>query len=196
MSNSIDLDRVEKDARHTVNQDGITYLFMGILLMAVGASFLFPSLSWIGILGILFIFPAEGLRRRVTYPRIGYAKFQAPPGLWRGIGVFAILAIIILAVMAFVVPQFLPLVIGVVFCLSFYFGASMSDVRLRDWIVMGLMLVSGGVTAVLFDDWHVATAVQLCFIGVILLLIGVVDLIHFIRTVPLADDYEIDQRGV
>lgn len=109
MSKSIDLERVEKDARQIANQDGITYLFMGILLTVVGVSFLFPALSWIGISGILFIFAA--------------------------------LAIGVLIVAALVWPRILPVLVGVVFALSFYFGASMNGVRLRDWVVIGLVLL-------------------------------------------------------
>ena len=197
MSRSIDLEQVERDARQTVNQDGILYVFMGLLLVTVGVSFMIPALSWIGILGILFVFPAEWLRKRITYPRIGYAKFQAPPGLWRGMGIFAALAVVVLIVAALVWPRVLPVLIGGVFGLSFYFGSSMSGVRLRDWVVIGLMLVSGLITAVFFQDWHVATAVQLTLIGVILMVIGLVDLVRFIHVHPVLEDgYETDQGSL
>jgi len=187
MSNSIDLEQVERDARQTVNQDGVLYFFMGLLLVTVGVSFLIPYLSWIGILGILFVFPAEWVRRRVTYPRIGYAKFQTPPGFGRGIGIFAALAVVVLLIVAFTVPRLMPVAIGGVFGLSFYFGASMSGVQWRDWVVIGLILVSGMGTAVLFEDWHTATAVQLSFIGIILIVLGLVDLIRFVREHPVLE---------
>jgi len=187
MSNSIDLEQVERDARQTVNQDGVLYFFMGLLLVTVGVSFLIPYLSWIGILGILFVFPAEWVRKRVTYPRIGYAKFQTPSGFGRGIGIFAVVAVIMLSIVAFTVPRLLPVVIGGVFGLSFYFGASMSGVQWRDWVVIGLILVSGVGTAVIFNDWHTATAVQLSFIGIILIVLGLVDLIRFVREYPILE---------
>ncbi len=136
-------------------------------------------------MGILFVFPAEWLRKRVTYPRIGYAKFQTPPGFGRGIGIFAAGAVVVLTVVALTVPRVLSVLIGGVFGLSFYFGASMSGVRLRDWAVIGLMLGSGVVTAVIFNDWHTATAVQLCFVGSLLVLLGLVDLIRFVRKYPI-----------
>jgi hypothetical protein len=197
MTSSMDLEQVERKARQSVNQDGILYFFMGLLLITVGVSFMIPPLSWIGILGILFVFPAEWLRKRVTYPRIGYAKFQAPPGLWRGMGLFAALAIVALIIAAFVWPQIMSILVGGVFGLSFYFGASMSGIRLRDWVVIGLMLASGVITAVLFDDWHLATSVQLSLIGLILVLIGLIDLVHFIRTYPMIDgEFETDQGGL
>ena len=197
MSNSIDLEQVERYARQTINQDGVLYFFMGLLLVTVGVSFLIPYFSWVGILGILFVFPAEWVRKRVTYPRIGYAKFQTPPGFGRGIGIFAVGAVIILSIVAFMAPRFLPVLIGGVFGLSFYFGSSMSDVRLRDWVVIGLMLVSGVITAVFFQDWHVATAVQLTLIGVILMVMGLVDLVRFIHVHPVLEDgYETDQGGL
>lgn len=191
MSNSIQLDQVERNARRAIDQDGLTYLFLGLLLLLVGFSLRIEGLGWLGAFGIFLAIPLEALRRRITYPRIGYAKFETPRRTVRGILGFAAVAILVLMAIALAFngryQPILPIVIGVVFALAFYFGTSVSGLRLRNWVTIGLMLVSGVATAVLFTDWHVATAVQMWIVGVLLLVVGAVDLWRFLRTHPVAE---------
>jgi hypothetical protein len=133
-------------------------------------------------------------RRKITYPRVGYARFAPPEGLGRGIVGFMVVVIAVLVFFAFAgngrFAIYIPIVISIVMGLAFYFGASMQGLHLRDWIVIGLMVLTGVITFGWFADWHTAVAVQLWFIGAILLLIGVFDLIRFLKTHPIIAEYD------
>lgn len=188
MSDDIDLQQVEQNARRAFLQDGLVYLFLGLLLIVVSISFLNTELAWLGAFGAFLIFPVQVLRKRVTFPRIGYAKLETPPGMARGMLLFMLAAVIALSAVAFLASRLMPVVISIVFALAFYFGASLNGIRLRDWLIIGLILIGGVVTAVSFADWHMATAVQFWFTGALLVVMGAVDFIRFLRKYPFAVD--------
>ncbi|MCP4428844.1 MAG: hypothetical protein GY803_30530 [Chloroflexi bacterium] len=185
----IDLEKVEQDARRVFNQDGLIYIFMGLLLAMVGWSFSDTRFSGLGGLAALLIFPIEIVRRKVTYPRVGYAKFTPPGGLARGIIGFAVVAVAALIVVAFagdgMFQKYMPMAISIVFALSFYFGASMTGLRWYSIVIIALILVGGWTATVLFEDWHWGTAVLFWFIAAILIPMGIVKLICFLRDYPL-----------
>ena len=192
MTDPVSLDQIEKNAHRAFNQDGLMYLFMGLLFGLIGLSFFDPRFAFLGGMAALLIFPMELFRRKVTYPRVGYARFSAPEGLGRGILGFMVVAIVVLVVFAFAgngrFAQYLPLIISIVMGLAFFFGASMQGLRLRDLVVIILMVASGVLAIFFIDDWHRAVALQMWFIGSILFLIGLVDLIRFLRTHPIIED--------
>lgn len=190
MSNTVDLQTVEKDARRASNQDGLVYLLLGLLMALVGLSLWDSHLAIFAGLAPLLIFVVEPIRRHITYPRIGFVQFSIPEGFGKGLLKFAAAAVVILLVVAFAFngrfQLFLPIFIAVVFALSLYFGTSMSGIRVRDWVAIGLMLVSGVVVVFVFDDWHQATAVQMWITAGLLILYGIVDLVRFLRLPKLA----------
>jgi hypothetical protein len=192
MSEPVQLDQIEKDAHRTFNQDGLLYLFMSLLLAAVGLSFYDARFGFLGGMVALLIFPMEWFRRRVTYPRVGYARFRAPDGFVKGILGFTIVAIAVLVLFAFVrngsFAQYLPFIISSIMGLSFFFGASLQGMRLRDWVVIGVMIVSGIWAVFRFDDWHTAVAIQMWITATLLLLIGAIDLVRFLKTHPVLED--------
>ena len=191
MSNSLDLQKVEHNARQATNQDGLVYLFLGVLLAATGLLLWDSRFAGVSPLFILLLFAFEPIRRRITYPRIGYVQFSAPRGFVAGILGFTAVTVAVLIFAAFAgngrFQTFLPLLIAVVFALSMYFGASLNGIRRRDWATIGLMLASGLATTFLFDDWHQATAVQFWITAALLIIWGIVDLVRFIHTHPILD---------
>ena len=112
---------MEKESRRIFSEDGMLYIFLGLLLLLVGLSFSVPAL--IGLVGLsaFLMYPLERLRRRITYPRVGYAKFKAPAGFLPGILGFMLVVVVALAVIAFVgdgrFQRLLPLAISIVFAL-------------------------------------------------------------------------------
>ncbi len=193
-ADTIDLQKIENDARRVFGEDGLTYLFMGFLLFLVGLSFYDTAFAAFGGLAALLIFPVKALRERITYPRAGYVEFKAPEGLARGMAIFMALAIAFLVFIAFAAngrfQRYLPFIIAIVFAFSMYFGASMSGVRFRDWAVIGLMLISGAATTYLLGNWKTATAVQMWITAVLLIIMGAVDLIRFIRKYPVTKEIQ------
>jgi hypothetical protein len=194
MSQTVDLKHIEKESRGMFAEDGLLYIFLGLLLLLVGVGFAVPALSGLVGLCAFLIFPLEALRRRITYPRIGYARFSAPSGMVRGILVFAAITVFSLAVIAFAgggrFQRYLPLCFGIVFALTFYFGFSTHGTRGRDWLIIGLALLVGLIATLRYEDWHDGAAVLFSIVGVFSLLIGAIKLARFVRKYPLAADSE------
>ena len=188
---SINLQELEKESRGVFNEDGLLYVSIGLLLLLVGASFLFRPLLILVAFGALLIFPLEAIRQHLTYPRLGYAKFKAPPGTLRGILIFAILTMLFLTLIAFIgdgrFQRILPFAYSSTFTLAFYFGMSTQGLRTADWLLMGIMLLAGLLASLLFPDWHDGTAVLFTFTGLLFIIFGLIRLVHFLRTVPLLD---------
>jgi uncharacterized membrane protein HdeD (DUF308 family) len=194
MSQSIDLQGLEKESRRLFSEDGMLYIFLGLLLLLVGSSFIVPAL--IGLVGFsaFLMYPLELVRRRITYPRVGYAKFKAPPGFLRGLLGFMLLVVIALAAIAFVgdgrFQQLLPLAISVVFALAFYFGVSSHGPQPVDWFFIGLTLISGLFASWRYDDWHTGTAVLFTIVGLFSIVVGLAKLVRFLRKYPLPAEVE------
>ncbi len=194
----IDLEKIERNARRVFNQDGLIYIFMGLLLAMVGWSFSNTRFSGLGGLAALLIFPIEIVRRRVTYPRVGYAKFALPKGLARGLIGLTVVAVAALTLVAFVgdgmFQQYMPIAISIVFALSFYFGISMEGLRWRSLAIIALILAGGGAVTVLFEDWHWGTAVLFWIVAVILIPVGAIKLICFMRDNPIRETFAHDDN--
>ncbi len=188
MSPSLDLQDLEKESRRVFAEDGLLYVFIGLLMLLIGAAFAVPALTGLVGLSALLIFPLERLRRRVTYPRLGYASFSMPSGSVRGILGFAAVAVILLALLGFAgggrYQTYFPLAFSVVFSLSFYFGMSTHGMRARDWFLIALMLAAGLLATWRFEDWHDGAAALFGFMGLTCLAVGLVKLARFMRKYP------------
>jgi hypothetical protein len=189
MSQQINLQEVELEARRTFSQDGLIYLFTGILLSVVGLSLYDVRFSWLNGFVVFLFLPLELVRQRITYPRVGYARLKVPKGTVRGILGFAAVAVTILALVALAgngrYQRYLPLVISLVFALSFYFGISMEGQRVSAVVFPGLVVLGGAAVSLIYDDWHVATAVLFWSAALILILFGTAKSIHFMRQNPV-----------
>lgn len=194
MSQIIDLQDLEKESRRVFAEDGLLYVFLGVLLLLVSFSFAVPALTGLVGLSAFLIFPVEALRRRITYPRLGYARFSAPPGTVRGILGFAAVSVVALAVIAFAgggrFQSYLPLAFSIVFALAYYFGAATHGAGLIDWLLIGLTLAAGLFASWRYEDWHDGASVLFGFLGVVLLLIGLIKLVRFLRKYPLLPEVE------
>jgi hypothetical protein len=188
MPQTLDLQNLEKDSRGVFSEDGLLYVFCGLLLLLIGASFAVPALLPLVGFSALLIYPVEALRRRITYPRIGYARFSAPSGTVRGILGFTIVSVIALCILAFFdggrFQRYLPMAISIVFALAFYFGMSTHGVRPGDWFIIIVTLCAGFFATWRYDDWHDGAAALLGFVGLFLLVFGVIKLARFLRNYP------------
>lgn len=188
MSQQLDLGEVEKRARRTLSQDGLVYIILSLLLAMIGLSLADNGFSGLAMLGLFLALPLELLRRRITYPRVGYAKLSEPPGATRGILGFALAAVIVLTVIAFAgggrFQRVLPAIVGLLFAMAFYFGASIEGIGLVEALLIPLIAAGGVIVSIFIDDWHLAVATLLWGIAALLLIIGLVRLILFVRSHP------------
>lgn len=188
MLQKIDTQNLEKDARGMFSEDGLLYVFCGLLLLLIGAAFAVPALvPFVGFSAFL-IYPVEILRRRLTYPRIGYARFAAPPGAVRGILVFAVLTAVALATLAFAgdgrFQRYLPLAFSIVFGLAFYFGMSAHGMHPGDWSIILVTFLTGLFTTWFYTDWHDSAAALFLFVGGVVLVFGLAKLAIFLHKYP------------
>ena len=191
MSQSLDLQQLEKQSRALFSEDGLVYIFLGALFLLLGLGFAVEELNWIGGMAALLIFPIESLRRRITYPRIGYARFNAPPGFLRGIAIFFVLAFMALFALAFVADGalrvYLPLAFSLGVTLALYFGLKSVETRRANWLLLALIPTLGLIVTWWFDDWRSATGVLFAILGFLMFVRGLHDLRAFVRRYPLLD---------
>ena len=76
MEQSIDLQNLEKKARAVIPQDGLEMIMYGVLQCTMALGFYINSV--IPVIGAALILPflLKLAREKITYPRIGYARFE------------------------------------------------------------------------------------------------------------------------
>ena len=144
MSRLTPLESIERDAWRAFQRDGLTEALLGMFLAATAGWIHEDGLLIPWILLIVFLNPVlESIRRRFTYPRIGYAKLaeERPTKILRGI---ALCTILVIAAMAMTVSffgdradgtlwglwrQWSPTLAGVLLSGGFIFQASVSGAR-------------------------------------------------------------------
>lgn len=189
MAQQIDLEKIEQDARHTFNQDGLNYLFMGMTLILIGIDLVEPKhSSWPVILAFMLLaLLLNAVRKRITYPRLGYAQFTLSPRVrcsFIGLGVIALsLLFVMTGGWHGRFQRYIPIIFSGVLAIA----VSMNGIRWRDRGISTLILLSSLVVALRFDDWHRATAIQFTTIGLLIILVGFIDLVRFVRTHPLLE---------
>jgi len=95
MKQEINLKEIEQKAYRDSNQDGLMEIMIGILLTGLGATF--GSILYVfAILIPIFLFPRfiEVIRKRYTYPRIGYVKLPTDDPKKTAKGIFGYTAVV------------------------------------------------------------------------------------------------------
>jgi hypothetical protein len=75
MSQSADFRKLEQKAYQSYHQDGLIDLITGSVILLMAISEATDSSTW-NLLALLLIFAYMPLKRRLTYPRLGYVKFN------------------------------------------------------------------------------------------------------------------------
>jgi hypothetical protein len=152
MTTKIDLKQIEQKAYSGSTQDGLTEIMIGILLIVLGATF-GSALYIFAFLIPIFLFPRlmEAIRKRYTYPRIGYAKLPVddPKNTAKGIFVYTavVLALMVICFLLFgkvkdaaAYKKWSPAVTGVLFVGGFLYAHGKSgDFRYIIYIVLSVV---------------------------------------------------------
>ncbi|MFQ6036209.1 MAG: hypothetical protein ACE5NM_10255 [Sedimentisphaerales bacterium] len=191
MTQRIDLKAIERKTRMALHQDGLDEILVGLSLGIMAIFFLDFRLSIAMIAGCAIqILLKPACRRRITYPRVGYAKLPEPKDKATGRKIF-VLAIVLVLIGAglFFVSQLrwlLPLYLGIVLA-----GVTFAQVRrtatILDYSVAALFLISGLIGLWLVSlgyDPGKATAIQGWCLAAILILTGIVRFTRFLRKYP------------
>jgi hypothetical protein len=202
--NQIDLRKIEQKAYRESMQDGLTELFLGILLIGMGFLFVVrSSLSAFFAVFVLLFFPrlVERLKRRYTYPRIGYAKLHADPPKKTALGIFSYMAIVAVVMVAalFVIfsgisadlwYRWTPTFMGAMLTGAFtYVVGKSADRRYYGIAIFGL--VAGIILSVYgFESGSMWTGliVYLLFMGSCFVGLGFVKFVYFLHTCPVREE--------
>jgi len=198
MAQNINLKELEKKAYRDSQQDGLMELMMGLILMAFGG-FFYSTVFVFYILLILFSGRiVESIRKRYTYPRIGFVKFPQENHKHNLTGVFlfefAVIVIIFTLISLFgdvtdysQWVKWSPLFFGMILVGPFAHVASKSgSVRYTGYAIMSLIL-GGFFSLIEFGSGCTGLILYLVFIGGFLVLSGLVLFICFLRKYPLPE---------
>jgi len=189
----IDVRSAEDQVRRALGQDGLDMIVGGLALALVAIFFVNIRHGWAYVFAVgLHASVLPYLRRKIVYPRIGYAKLKAVK-----MTVLQHLLTVIVAAIALILfyvfgkdsrfNWIMPLYVGTV--LSFISFVNAWRHKLSTYyFVTGIFVMSGIIGVTLTGAGHgagIVTAVQLWILSVILILIGIVRLLLFKMRYPV-----------
>ena len=191
MTQRIDLKEIERKTRITLHQDGLDEILVGLSLGIMAIFFLDFRLSIAMIAGCAIqILLKPACRRRITYPRVGYAKLPEPKDKATGRKIFVIaIVLVLIGTGLFFVSQLrwlLPLYLGIVLA-GVILAQVWRNANTYDYFIIGLFLASGliGLLLVSLDfEPRVASAIQGWGLAGLLIPIGIVRLNLFLHKYP------------
>jgi hypothetical protein len=194
MVEDIKLKEIQRKIYLSFFQDGLWDIFLGLFILGWGLTILTDAVYLPGPLFVGLYFAVWGVKKRLTYPRIGYARFSET-GRRRVTARFLILGTVVLLVGVMMAvlwgigtrPQWLadyfPLVfngiLAAIVCIVAYWA------RANRFYLYAVLIFLGAV----FHLW-LGIPWEFGFIGAggIIMLIGVGILINFLRKYPKMDE--------
>lgn len=199
MNEQMSMKEIEKKARSTLRRDGLATIIAGVALAIMAPFFLDDRLGWMLILGSgLYVFLPEVLRRHFIYPRVGYVKVRKEKSKkWKLIISILLLLIfiVILKINAYnwILPFYLALVLGAMaFTIAYLYRT------LVEYVLASLILASGIVGLVVTiqgNEPGLVSALQLWILGAVLVLVGTVRFVLFIRKYPATKEQVNETMG-
>ena len=184
---------IEKNTRMALHEDGLDEILVGLSLGIMAVFFLDFRLSIALVAGcIIQILVKPACRRRITFPRLGYAKLNEARGQLTGSVILAIAAGIVavglglffVSTLRWLLPPYLGIVLA-----GITFVQVRRNAHVYDYFVVGLFLTSGLLGLLLISlgcDPGLATAVQGWALAGLLIPVGAVRLGLFLRKYPIS----------
>lgn len=202
MQQEFDIKEIERRARRALFQNGILEMLFGFYLLMIGGALGMRRPAFLAGICVAVSAPVllRAAYRRVIYPRVGYAAFgeRANVAGARLLRSAALVFIVLLAAM-FVVSfslewwsvwrvwstRVLPVLLGALLALVPLLQAVSLGVR-RAYATAAIALASGFVAPHLVARQHYAPILgaQLGFVGAVILALGIVAFIGFLRAFP------------
>ena len=198
MTQEINLLELEKRVYCDSQQDGLMEVIMGLILMTFGGFFYSPIFVFYILLIVFSGRIVEFVRRRYTYPRIGFVKFHGenPKDALTGVFLFEFAVIVIIFTLISIFGDvkdysswvnWAPLFFGMILVGPFAHAASRSgSVRYYGYAILSVIL---GLffTLIGFGSGCIGLILYLVIIGGFLFLGGLVIFIRFLRKYPLPE---------
>ncbi len=203
MSISLDIKEIKRRANYAAFQDGLTEIFMGLFLFFYGGSLATKSLP----AGVVFILVTvffgkkaiERIKKRYIYPRAGYVKLpEDPHATGKGIGITAVIMVVILLVvmaismaffgqkpgLEFFLTYIVPPASGLMLAIGpFWLGQTYG---LRRGYIWAVFFILGGIAMPVFNiaSGYEAVGLLCTGIGLITLITGCVMFVRFLHKFP------------
>jgi hypothetical protein len=202
MSQNLDVKQVEQRVWRASQQDGLMEVAIGILLAATALQIRTKGLIALWIVVLVSLAPGlEAIRKRVTYPRIGYVELvQEEPKTVRGIGVYTIIVFVAMA-LAFVIfgdigdltlwQRWSPTLAGVLLSGGMIYAASKSGAA-RYTVFMVLAVGLGVAFSILFPEGYTGLTLYLLTLGGVFILCGAIIFLRFLHKNPLPAEEAAD----
>lgn len=187
MERSVDVGKIEQKAHRLIQQDGLEMICYGSLQFIMGLDFYgITNLLPVIAAAILIPFALRTIRGRITYPRVGYAKFAKTSGQ-KLLPVFIAAAAIVLLILVTSgirwLGDFLPLYLGGALAGWSYINARTTGDKI--WYFFAALYLGGGAGIILFSlEILQACAIQLWMVAPILTAVGVIRLYRFLQKYP------------
>jgi len=203
MSQNMDVKQVEQRVWRALQQDGLMEVAIGILLAATALQIRVTGLIALWVVVLVSLVPCvEAIRKRVTYPRIGYVELvqEEPKKTLRGIGVYTIVVFAGLA-LAFAIfgdigdwrlwSRWSPALTGVLLSGGMIYAAGKSGAA-RYYVFVVLAVGLGIAFSILFPESYTGLTLYLLTLGGAFILCGGVTFIRFLRRCPLPTEEVAD----
>ena len=193
------LEKIEQNAYREFMQDGLTEVFLGILFVGMGVLFKVASVfAAFFACFVIVVFPrlVEKLKRRYTYPRIGYAKLHEDPPKKIAVGIFSymLMVAVVMVVVLFVIfsgisadlwYRWTPTFMGAMLTGAFIYLAGKSGDQ-HNYGIAVLGLVTGIVLSIYtFESMWTGLIVYFLFMGSLFTGLGLVRFVYFVHTFPV-----------
>jgi hypothetical protein len=205
MSDNADIHELEQETYRYSMQDGLAEILIGLILVTSTVVIEdFPRHGYFLWLIVLMIPIWEKLRRKFTYPRIGFVKVRQDEPSRPGMAVLLlVMAILVVVPITWVlIPsdspiydtlwRYLPVAFGVMMILPSYFLVEKTGDR-RYYAFGLLTVITGLIFALLeFEPPRAGPVLYLHGWGVAIILVGLTTFIRFIRKCPLIEPDEVE----
>jgi MFS family permease len=198
--NEVDLKAIEQKAYRESTQDGLTEIFLGILLVGMGAFFAI-KVSFVFIVLFALFAPRllERFKRKHTYPRMGFVKLHEDPPkkTWLGIFSYMLLVIVVMIVALFIMfsgisadlwYRWTPTFMGAMLTGGLiYLAGKTADPRYYGYALFGL-IVGIALSIYRFESMWTGLIVYLLFIGSCFIGLGTGRFVYFLHRYPLQEE--------
>jgi hypothetical protein len=200
MNEEIDLVKLEQATFRTANQDGLTEIWMGLMIMTIALVLI--HVCFVPTIALLIIFQAtlnEKIKEKVTYSRIGKVKLRGEAEFPSGYGWIVVVLTIIPALFAVIFSQWYdidillliaswaPLLVGIGLIQPAAYLVEKSG--LRSYYGIGAIAVLLGVLFILieFSNPGIRMSLYMALVGAVFVLTGIASLLRFVRKYPVLE---------
>ena len=200
VNEDVDLKQLEQATFRVANQDGLTEIMMGLMIMVIAIILVNSTFTY--LVALIIIFHAafmERVKEKYTYPRIGRVKLREEQEniygpYWAVFAIILLIALISVVASARIenelldlVAQWSTLIMGIGLLQPFAFLVQRSG--LKGYYGVGAVIsVIGAVFVILeFDSSLVRMSLYLLVVGGLLFLAGLTSLVRFVRKYPVLD---------